>query len=85
MNNPTPQDENPKMLSAMTDRELLAVFVRTLRGCDWLSVIQDSVDDEHSPGLCSWEDNDYLLLLVEYYLLSDAVDEAAARAEGDAE
>jgi hypothetical protein len=69
----------------MTDRELLAVFVRTLRGCDWIYSIRDDVDVMRDKSKAMLDDDEYLTLLGEYWLLENALEIAQQRldAEGD--
>jgi hypothetical protein len=66
-------------IKAMTDRELLAVFARTLRGCDWIYTLRDDVDTMRDSSKAMIDDDEYLTLLSEYWLLENALEVAEQR------
>ena len=79
----TNPDTIEPVYSWLTDRELLALMVRTLEGCDFLSDIQECVERERDHTKNLWDDDDYLILLGEYYSLEGAVKQAAHRIAAD--
>ena len=75
--NSTPEPFDP--YAALSDRELLALFVQTLGGCDFIYDIEAGIERNRNPELAIWQDEDYAALMVQYWLLKDALNSADLR------
>lgn len=79
--NQSPEPFDP--YAALSDRELLALFVQTLGGCDFISDVENAIEATRKPGLLIYQDDDYADLMVQYWVLKDALESAAQRSSGE--
>src|SRR3972149_10952291 len=80
--NNTPEPFDPQ--ADLTGREFLALFVQTLRGCDFIYDIEGAIERTRKPELTILQDEDYLELIAQYWLLESVLTSVAGRAARNA-